>query len=92
MENVEQKPLIHIRTDNNVLNADRKFVCGIGPELPKGDLWYQQYESMADFATCPKCNPIGPRRLGTPISQLSGRPGQPGYSEFVRIARSYGFD
>lgn len=30
--------------------------------------------------------------IGTPISQLSGRPGQPGYSEFVRIAKSWGFD
>lgn len=30
--------------------------------------------------------------LGTPLSQLSGRPGQPGYDEFVRIAKSWGFD
>lgn len=31
-------------------------------------------------------------RLGTPISQLSGRPGFPGYDEFKRIARSWGYD
>ena len=30
--------------------------------------------------------------LGTPISELSGRPGEPGYAEFVRIAKSYGYD
>lgn len=42
--------------------------------------------------------PIGPvprdpaRPLGTPISELSGRPGEPGYDEFVRIAKSWGYD
>lgn len=40
--------------------------------------------------------PPAPKRsdgkLGTPISELSGRPGQPGYAEFVRIARSWGYD
>ena len=30
--------------------------------------------------------------LGTPISQISGRPGEPGYAEFVRIAKSWGYD
>ena len=36
--------------------------------------------------TKPESNP------GTPISQLSGRPGDPGYDEFCRISESYGFD
>lgn len=40
--------------------------------------------------------PISPietdRPLGTPISQISGRPGHPGYEEFRRIARSWGYD
>lgn len=31
-------------------------------------------------------------RLGTPLSQLSGRPGHPGYDEFKRIAASWGYD
>jgi len=31
-------------------------------------------------------------RIGTPLSQLSGRPGHPGYNEFCRIARSWGYD
>lgn len=30
--------------------------------------------------------------IGTPISQLSSRPGEPGYAEFVRIAKSWGYD
>lgn len=30
--------------------------------------------------------------LGTPISQLSGRPGHEGYAEWRRIARSWGYD
>lgn len=43
----------------------------------------------------------GDRPLGTPISELSGQPGDPrnpddprhaGYAEFCRIARSYGHD
>lgn len=31
-------------------------------------------------------------RLGTPISQLSGRPGHDGYGEFKRIAASWGYE
>lgn len=43
----------------------------------------------------------GDRPLGTPLSQLSGQPGDPrnpddprhaGYAEFCRIARLYGYD
>jgi hypothetical protein len=30
--------------------------------------------------------------LGTPISKISGRPSEKGYAEFVRIAKSWGFD
>lgn len=30
--------------------------------------------------------------IGTPISQLSGRPGAPGYGKFKRIAKSWGYD
>ena len=36
--------------------------------------------------------PPDQRKLGTPISELSGRPGHPGYEEFKRIARSWGYD
>jgi hypothetical protein len=37
----------------------------------------------------------GDRPLGTPISELRGRPefpGDPRYEEFKRIAKSYGYD
>lgn len=49
------------------------------------------YEPMDDdvqisFARDPG-NPIG-----TPASELSGRPGHPGFEEFKRIARSWGHD
>jgi len=30
--------------------------------------------------------------LGTPLSQISGRPGEPGFEEFERIARTWGYD
>jgi len=32
------------------------------------------------------------REPGTPISEISGRPGHPGYEEFKRIAKSWGYD
>jgi hypothetical protein len=40
---------------------------------------------------------IGPEprpddKRGTPMSKLSGRPGHPGYEEFKRIARSWGYE
>ena len=31
-------------------------------------------------------------KIGTPISQISGRPGHPGFDEFCRIAKSWGYD
>lgn len=83
--------MIHIRTDDWDGNSKREFACGL-KELPDGDKWFHVSESVADrLADCPKCNP-NPRQLGTPLSQLSGRPGQPGYAEFVRIAKSWGYE
>lgn len=32
------------------------------------------------------------RPLGTPLSELSTRPGEPGYEEWCRFARSWGYD
>ena len=31
-------------------------------------------------------------RLGTPLSEISGRPGHAGFDEFCRIAKTYGYD
>jgi hypothetical protein len=84
--------MIHIRIDDEPENSKRRFLCGIGPELPPGDTYFCAAESMADRADCPGCNPTGPRQYGTPISQLSGRSGQPGFSGFSRIAQSWGYE
>jgi hypothetical protein len=84
--------MIHIRIDNERENSKRLFACGIGPGLPEGDVYFFEGESGARRADCPGCNPEGPRKLGTPIDQLSGRPGHPGFAEFCRIARSWGHD
>jgi hypothetical protein len=84
--------MIHFRTDEQPLNSQRTFACGIGPDLPEGDQWLGLYEAGSDRRVdCPLCNPH-PRQLGTPISQLSGRSGEPGFAEFCRIARNWGFD
>jgi hypothetical protein len=84
--------MIHIRVDNHPENSRRRFACGLGPDLPEGDTYWFESEASADRADCPGCNPGGPRRLGTPISQLSGRPGEPGFERFKDIARSWGYD
>lgn len=86
--------MIHIRIDNEELNSKRRFACGIGPELPPGDIYLFESEArragFRDEPCCPGCYPEGKPQIGTPISQLSGRPGHPGYAEFCRIAESWG--
>lgn len=86
--------MIHIRIDNEELNSKRRFACGIGPELPEGDTYWFEGERQADRADCPGCNPDGPRKLGTPLSELSGNPNDnpAGYEKFKRIAKSWGYD
>ena len=88
--------MIHIRVDESPLNSQRRFACGIGPALPKGDIYYFEHESrwagLHDEPVCPGCFPAGKPQIGTPLSQLSGRPGHPGYAEFCRIAESWGHD
>lgn len=87
--------MIHIRVDDEIENSKRRFACGIGPELPQGDLYFHEIEShRAGFRSedvCPGCYPDGKPEIGTPLSQLSGRPGHPGYEEFKRVAESWGF-
>jgi hypothetical protein len=85
--------MIHICIDGGRDNSQRKFACGIGPKLPPGDVFYFEGEALAYVkADCPGCNPGGPEQLGTPLSQLSGRPGHAGFGEFCRIASSWGFN
>lgn len=86
--------MIHILEHQGETNATRRFWCGIVGKLPEGDTFY--YESEAERAgfrddpVCPGCFPNGKPEIGTPISQLSGRPGEKGYEEFCRIASSWG--
>lgn len=84
--------MIHIRIDDEKANSKRRFACGIGPELPEGDTYFFAEESQSGRADCPRCNPAGPRQLGTPLSELSGQPGTKGYQRFVQIAGSWGYD
>lgn len=83
--------MIHIRTDNGDDNSSRTFACGIR-ELPPGDSYFFEGEYYAVRANCPRCNPSGPAPIGTPISELSGRPGHRGYDKFCQIASSWGYD
>lgn len=52
--------------------------------------WEHPREPMEGDVGIPPANPA--ERPGTPISELSGRPGHKGYAEFARIAKSWGFD
>lgn len=83
--------MIHIRTDNEELNSNSQFACGIAWPLPEGDKYFFAGEGGSHRADCLKCNPHY-RPLGTPISELSGRPGHKGYSRFVEIAQSWGYN
>ncbi len=87
--------MIHIRIDDEVENARAQFACGIGWPLPTGDVYYFQAEArragFREEEVCPGCYQEGKPQIGTPISQLSGRPGTEGYAEFQRIARSWGY-
>lgn len=95
--------MIHIRKDDDgAPNSERRMLCGIGPELPEGDMFFFESEVGSHYRVdCLGCNPAGPRKLGTPLSELSGRPGPKDdighpdharYAEFCRIARSWGYD
>lgn len=89
--------MIHIRLDDGTggesPNSEARFACGLTWPLPAGDKYFFEAEVQHHYRVdCLGCNPAGPRKLGTPISQLSSRPGEPGYDEWVRIARSWGYD
>jgi hypothetical protein len=51
------------------------------------------YEPMADDVPIMTAKEFrGDKPLGTPLSELSGQPGKPGYDNFLRIAKSWGYD
>jgi hypothetical protein len=81
----------HIRTDNGP-NASRTFACGIGPDLPEGDVYFFDAEvAMHHLVDCPGCK-SNAAPLGTPTSEISGRPGCRGYDKFKQIAERWGYD
>lgn len=90
--------MIHIRVDEQDLNSERRFACGLGPDLPAGDTYRFLAETANPFilhdVDCQKCNPGRGEapHASTPLSRVSGRPGHPGYDEFVRIAESWGYN
>lgn len=79
--------MIHYRTDD--YTDTPAYACGI-TALPEGDR-YHTGTAAALHADCPGCKPHLPQ-FGTPLSQLSGRPGHPGFDRFRSIAASWGHD
>lgn len=69
-----------------------RIACGLD-RLPPGDSSVFEADSYAyHVADCQSCNPGGPMKYGTPISQLSGRPGHAGFEAFTAIAESWGYE
>lgn len=71
------------------------YSCGIvagwycdACDLGVGEHEYPR-EPLEGDVGIPPADKTGP--LGTPISQLSTRPGEPGYAEWCRISRSWGY-
>jgi hypothetical protein len=65
------------------------MACGMR-QLADGHAYVNDTAAACLHVTCPTCLPEC-QQLGTPISQLSGRPGEPGYERFVVIGRSWGY-
>jgi hypothetical protein len=61
--------------------------CGNEPPIDWGGYGSDDDIGLSFYSCRDACEPIG-----TPISQLSGRPGHQGYEEFKRIAKSWGHD
>lgn len=57
---------------------------GVGEDEVRGD------DECGGIPPAPAREPG--KAIGTPISQLSGRPGHSGFDEFCRIAKSWGHD
>lgn len=75
---------VHIRIDNEILNCNRRFACGIGPELPEGDVYYFASERGSHHKVdCPGCKPHA-AKLGTPLNQMT-------QARFEEIGRSWGY-
>lgn len=54
------------------------------------DAYYEPWDDDIPIMTATEAR--GDKPIGTPLSELSVRPGHPGYDKFKRIAKSYGYD
>lgn len=87
--------MVHLRVDLEYYTMDRPpkdarlMACGMR-QLADGHAWVEDRATACLHVTCPLCMPEC-EQLGTPISQLSGRPGTDGFAAFVGIANSWGY-
>lgn len=94
--------MIHLRIDNEELNSKARYACGLTAVTfhEEDTAFYpgEEHKIGAYLAVhpevqhCPGCWGEKRPELGTPLSKLSGRPGEPGYDEFCRIAKSWGYE
>jgi hypothetical protein len=88
--------MIHIRDDQNELNAERKFQCGLSGTLPLGDKWvYATEYGLHGMVDCPTCRGE-PVERGIAGSRLNGnamnRNNDPdAWNDWVRISESWGY-
>ena len=85
--------MIHVREQDPAKEEGMTRIrCGLAA-MPVGDTMFFDGEPGAWLtADCEGCNPGGPKRLGVPISQLSGRPGHTGFEAFRAIGESWGYE
>lgn len=81
--------MFHIRNDNLPKNSLRRFACGLGPELPEGDKYIFEGDSIWHLVDCPGCLAhygctLESVKLGTPINGMTN-------AEFRRIGESWGY-
>ena len=59
-------------------------------DLPVDGGDYEPMEGDVPIMTATEAR--GDKPLGTPLSEVSGRPGHPGYAEWCRISKSWGHE
>jgi len=63
--------------------------CGIcGEPMPAGE---QMFKYHGYSGPCPAPQQKDEPEIGTPLADLSGRPGHAGYDRFVAIAETWGY-
>ena len=82
--------MIHIHMER--CDSMRVSACGIRYELPTGDESVSVNErGLHHMVDCPACKEYA-APIGTPVSKLSGQPGEEGFERFNEIAESYGYE